>query len=184
MVSSLRRVSHPSALSPPQRLLHWGNGEKTGKERDNGEINVPRALSFPFSPAPARFNSPLPIPDPTERRKRPLRRREILVWNRDEIGFWRATRPNLPAVHLPVRSDHSLKTSFPTRRETRQKPSWIHTGFQVEIREKLAPKRLEVVRKQSIGGIHFPTDWFSVPLFNSFFRFSFLEKRSKDSFMV
>ena len=25
-------------LSPPQRLLQWGNGEKTGKERDNGEI--------------------------------------------------------------------------------------------------------------------------------------------------
>ena len=41
--------------------------------------SVPRALSFPFSPAPARFNSPLPIP-PYER-KRPLRRREFSEYN-------------------------------------------------------------------------------------------------------
>ena len=53
-------------LSPPQRLLQWGNGKKTGKEKESGERgSVHCALLFPFSPAPMCFISPLPIPQPT-----------------------------------------------------------------------------------------------------------------------
>ena len=79
-------------LSPPQRLLLWGNGEKTGnRERERkrgikksgraGAVSFPFpvsfALSFPFSPAPARFISPLPCLSLPERRKKRLRGREI-----------------------------------------------------------------------------------------------------------
>ena len=58
----------------------------------------------------------------------------VLVWNRVGTGFRRETRPNLP-VHLSVWVDEFLKKSFPTRRETRQNASRIHTltGFQVEF---------------------------------------------------
>ena len=73
----MKRAAVEKAANPGRRsLLRRGSfsGEtarKRGKKRDNGEIKklgVPRALSFPFSPAPARFISPLPIP------QRPLRR--------------------------------------------------------------------------------------------------------------
>ena len=85
-----------SELSPPQRLLQWGNGEKTGKREITGKLkhrgragdggkgedpSGPRALSFPFSPAPAHFNSPLPIPP--YRRKRSLRRKRGFRSKRD-----------------------------------------------------------------------------------------------------
>ena len=63
-------------LSPLQKFLQWRNGEKTGIESENGEIEKSgarrgRAISFPFSPAPARFIliSSLPIPQPTGKTK-------------------------------------------------------------------------------------------------------------------
>ena len=80
-VNRLSLVNFLAEPSPPQRLLHWRNGEKTGifKNRrragDDGKgqksllffslPSVPRALSFPFSPAPAPSTSSLPIPQPT-----------------------------------------------------------------------------------------------------------------------
>ena len=64
-------------LCPPRRLLQWGNGEKTGKLKNRGHAgddgkglffplsSVPRALSFPFSPAPAsRSRAILKFPSP------------------------------------------------------------------------------------------------------------------------
>ena len=75
-------------LSPPQRLLQWGNGEKTGKLKNRGragddgkgQVSPPRAFVSLFP----SFRGPLPralIPLSLflilpERRKRPLRRRE------------------------------------------------------------------------------------------------------------
>ena len=71
----------PTRAQVLRTLLHlqWRNGKKTGKESESGEIkewgvrgtteSVPRALSFPVSPAPPRFISPLPIPPPTRKTK-------------------------------------------------------------------------------------------------------------------
>ena len=60
------------APSVGKRRENGENREKTGKLKNRG-----RAVAF--SPAPARFISVLPIPQPMERRKRPLRRREVWV---------------------------------------------------------------------------------------------------------
>ena len=41
----------------------------------------PRMLSFPFSPAPARFISPLPIPQPTRKTKESAaEERDPVIW--------------------------------------------------------------------------------------------------------
>ena len=48
------------SLSPPQRLLQWRNGEKMGKERENGEIEK--------SETRGERRIPLPIHDPAYRK--------------------------------------------------------------------------------------------------------------------
>ena len=80
----------PNTFAPDCSLLYRGsfsgetagkNREKTGKLKNRGRAgddgkghffsipSVPRALPFPFSPAPARFISPLPILQPTRKTK-------------------------------------------------------------------------------------------------------------------
>ena len=70
-----------SWLSPPQRLLQLRNGEKTGKsERENGELKNRGARGTAFIsllPSSRALYSLSPFPSLPERRKRPLRRREV-----------------------------------------------------------------------------------------------------------
>ena len=82
-------VMHASSLyfteapSVEKRRLNGEKRTKTGKLKNRGRARgdgkgqkrVPGALSFPFSPASARFIFPLPIPQLPERRKRPAEER-------------------------------------------------------------------------------------------------------------